>query len=765
MAPAIRNIYVGPPVSSDHLPLIVETNLRRDSTASTIAKKINYDKLAASLIINPTIDSLADEASKTRHLFETGQEVPNICDKIDTLTTKLTAEITSAINTATTTKTIKTSIKNFPIQEDTKEAIKARRNLVKKIKHCNNPALGEEFKKNLKLYRNLSRRLLKRDEFLYKRKKIEKIASSNDSGVKWKNLNNIMNRDKKNNTPLVNLNLPDGSKTTNTEEIVEEHARRLAETHRLPEEAETSRAAQLRAGFLKDNKSSIEPLQRGLKEQGDDEIAEYLTIKSLTEEIKGLKSKGAPGDDYITNKIIKALPLKVVKILNEIFNLAVFVGYFPNKWKVAKIKMLPKKGRDAESSANYRPISLLSCLGKLFEKLLRRILEDSANKRNIIPPVHSGFRKGRSGQENIVRLSEAGKYSLKYNKHFLVAMLDLDKAFDRLDHNAVLVKLLRYQLPTKVVRIVASFLHSRKLFVQENNIQSSAVDMTCGSPQGAILSPLLFILFTSDLPVSNEDNEGAAIYADDLTIWCTGTSFADAFLTLQHRLNKIDDWCKTWNMNVAPSKSSALYITNKRSATRSKSLHNFMLDNSAIPWVETSVFLGATVDDKLSWRPQVDKLIKDSKKKVSAIRRLAKICPSGSSDIVTDVFHSLVTSSFAYITPALMGMQNSLWAEIDKFHAGALKTIYGLPMGTNNERVLTQFAREKLSVKLIKAGIKRIGNIVRGVGLVRELIMKNKGGYSLQRHRSPIQHCLQHIGLTQNECPLCIIVPGHCIEN
>ena len=216
-------------------------------------------------------------------------------------------------------------------------------------------------------------------------------------------------------------------------------------------------------------------------------------------------------------------------------------------------------------------------------------------------------------------------------------------------------------------------------------------------------------------------------------------------------------------MNVAAPKSNAIYITSKRSAARDKATHTFNLSEADIPWVDTVTFLGILIDEKLSWRQQIDKLIADSKKKIHAIRQLARVCREDSAKEVLKIFHSLVTSTFAYAAPAVMGMHASIWNDIEKFFASAIKQIFGLPLGMNGERAISLFSTERLTDKLQRAAIHRIGDIIRGVPIVQDLVLNCRAGYSLNRYRSPLQHCFEVMGYSGDlGCPLCKIIRSHC---
>ena len=198
--------------------------------------------------------------------------------------------------------------------------------------------------------------------------------------------------------------------------------------------------------------------------------------------------------------MLKKLPKRVLQYLAKIFNASLKIGYFPQAWKSAKVTMVPKPGKDKNEAKNWRPISLLSCLGKLFERIVTNRLTGYLEMNNLLSPFQSGFRKGRMTSEQLFRLAEDSYRSKKRKGVTSAIFLDAEAAFDQAWHNAIRYKVKEMKVPHRLVRLVSSFLKERSLTVNVGDKISNKVVMNAGTPQGSCLSPLLYIILVNDVP-------------------------------------------------------------------------------------------------------------------------------------------------------------------------------------------------------------------------------------------------------------------------
>ena len=326
--------------------------------------------------------------------------------------------------------------------------------------------------------------------------------------------------------------------------------------------------------------------------------------------------------------------------------------------------MLLKKNRDKNLSSNYRPIS---CMGKVYERIIKNALDSATARQNIIPPIHSGFRRGRSTQENFYRLTEGIPEGFKQNKVTIGAFVDLNKAFDAVHQDSLRVRLLRQRLPAKLTRTISSFLRDRYLYVAEGDVNSEEILMLGGTPQGSIQSPTLFILLSADAPVVSDGiEEDGSIFADDINMWATAKNLNDCIPLIQRRINIFAEWCDRWRFSPSPPKLKVVIFTKKRKMRNDAKKRSIYMNNSKISWAQEVTFPG-TICKNLDFKSHIDGLIHKSYVKTKSIRKLCQFGISIDQDIVISLIHSLFFSAFHYSAPTYLGMSPLIWGKINSF--------------------------------------------------------------------------------------------------
>ena len=239
------------------------------------------------------------------------------------------------------------------------------------------------------------------------------------------------------------------------------------------------------------------PPQENNQDFTEEEFAELnpfpfseITQQEVCDMIKyKIKVKKAPGMDKITGQILRELPAKAVRKLVLIFNATLRLEYIPSSWKMAEVIMIPKAGKPPEQPASYRPISLLSIIGKLFERLYLKRLMPLIEERKLIPDHQFGFRQKHSTIEQIHKVVDVIEKALENKKVVSAVFLDVAQAFDKVWHDGLLSKL-RAILPGNHVRLLESYLTDRKFRVRYEDSFSTFRDVLAGVPQGSVLGPI-----------------------------------------------------------------------------------------------------------------------------------------------------------------------------------------------------------------------------------------------------------------------------------
>ena len=175
-------------------------------------------------------------------------------------------------------------------------------------------------------------------------------------------------------------------------------------------------------------------------------------------------------------------------------NASLMMGHVPCSWKNAFIILLLKPGKERSQASSYRPISLLSCVGKVLEKIIKQRLLFELNYRNILPRHQAGFLEGKSTMYNIFRLNRCARQALDKRHHAAVIFFDIKSAFDSVWHDGLIYKMKDYRLPNYLIHWTISFLYKRTAQIELENQLSRPFKLNSGTPQGSPISPLLYII-------------------------------------------------------------------------------------------------------------------------------------------------------------------------------------------------------------------------------------------------------------------------------
>ena len=286
----------------------------------------------------------------------------------------------------------------------------------------------------------------------------------------------------------------------------------------------------------------------GEEEEGDSsDLLKRVTVDEIKDTLSICKDRSASGMDEISYRVLKKLPNAFLLLLATIFTACFRTGYFPDKWKAAKTILIPKPGKDHKQAKNHRPISLLSCLSKLLERIIAKRLSSHMEKRGLFATSQSGFRAGRMTNEHLLHITEQTFTAFKKKQTSASIFLDAEMAFDKCWHNGIRYKLKNsLNLPDRYVRLLSSFLTDRSLKVFHNGCWSSLVSLRAGTPQGSPLSPLLYLIMVNDIPQSLSNIGKLYQYADDIAMTAIAYTFAAARDKIQKMLNILECWCRKW---------------------------------------------------------------------------------------------------------------------------------------------------------------------------------------------------------------------------
>lgn len=356
--------------------------------------------------------------------------------------------------------------------------------------------------------------------------------------------------------------------------------------------------------------------------------------------IRGIKkldvSKGA-GPDEIPPIFIKRCGSAITLPLSIIYNRSLCDGVFPDMWKVAKIVPVFKKGT-ANDVGNYRPISILSCIPKLFESLVCPAITRHMN--TFISEHQHGFRKGHSVETNLLSYTSYLCENVDRGQEIDALYMDFSSAFDKVCHSRLINKLRRYGVSGSLLEWFRSYLAKRLQYVVINGHRSKDYMAISGVPQGSHLGPVLFSAFINDIALDIR-NCKFSLFADDLKIYKTIKCALDIEL-VQEDLNRISIWCNLNGMVINTKKSYHIRFSRKRSTVPT----TYKLNAETLQEVHEIRDLGVIIDSKLKFKAHIDAIVAKSAKMLGFLKRNAKGFLSNRTKVI--LFNSLVRSQLEF---------------------------------------------------------------------------------------------------------------------
>ena len=367
-----------------------------------------------------------------------------------------------------------------------------------------------------------------------------------------------------------------------------------------------------------------------------------ITTDYTMKAIEGLESKKSSGHDGISNTLLKVIKASISQSLTIIINQMLTTGIFPDTFKVSKVIPLYKKG-DSSLLVNYRPISLLPTISKIFEKVIHDQLYDYFDKYNLLAEQQYGFRKQHSTEYAAVKLIDHVSKEMENGKTPTNVYIDLSKAFDTLTYDILLFKLKYYGVTDTALDLMRSYLTNRKQYVVFNGCQSDYSEIYTGVPQGSILGPLFFSIYINDLiNVSNRLN--FLMYADDTTIYFNLEEFE--YLNRERDINtelkKVNTWLKLNKLSLNAQKTKLMIFHRKQKQVDEI---NVQLNGTQIERVESFNFLGIMLDENLTWKSHIEMVAKKFSKVTGILYRLKNIFPE---NVLFVLYNSLIVSYINY---------------------------------------------------------------------------------------------------------------------
>jgi hypothetical protein len=486
------------------------------------------------------------------------------------------------------------------------------------------------------------------------------------------------------------LKQDDGNVTSNTSEQCEALATCFKGNMRL--------TVDWKSPYLKEVKKSISDLNGYTISKLCNPVRPHEVSKAL----RKFKLRKAPGMDGLQNILLKNLSQKAIVYVTKIFNGCLYTGYFPKSWKTAKVIALKKPGKDDTVPVNYRPISLLPALGKLFERIVASRLHFYSKDKIINEQF--GFRSQHSTSLQITRIIEHIAHKLNLNQSTGMFLLDIEKAFDSVWHNGLIHKLISFGIPLHLVKIIHSYLSERSFAVHIGNTVSSPCSIPAGVPQGSILGPILFVLYVNDIPIQTRTN--LACFADDTASYTSSNDIDLIVSRLQLSIERLHEYFTNWKLKLNNDKTEAILFTRKRKCP--PRLLN--IAGHSISWSKSVRYLGVTMDSKINWTKHIGNLRVKGAQVLGALHPVMNRRSNLGPLTKLRIYTTLVRPCLTYACPAWNSTCKSNYKILQSIQNKAVKIAFNTPFRTNLVKLHKTIGLPLIRTYIIKMSCKYLIN-------------------------------------------------------
>ena len=407
------------------------------------------------------------------------------------------------------------------------------------------------------------------------------------------------------------------------------------------------------------------------------------TTEEISKELSKLNKNKSSGPDGIPVSIIKTCSNYLSKPLSFLINNSFRSGIFPDSLKIAKVIPIHKK-KEKFYPGNYRPISLLSIFSKVFEKTMYKRLYSFLNKYKLLYELQFGFRRGHSTTLALIDITDKIREALDKGSYVLGIYLDLQKAFDTVDHDILCKKLEHYGVRGIANLWFRSYLKDRKQFVSLSGQNSDHKSVSIGVPQGSILGPLLFLLYVND--ISNAISDPCIktfLFADDTNVFVEGTKFEDIKAKSESAITQLASWFVDNRLSLSIEKTH-FSIFHKARQKIPKELDKLQFNGQEILRVNSVKYLGILLDDTLLWTEQIQSVLSQMVKYANAFKMLKHIVPYKCKK---PLYFAYIYSRIQYGIELYGHATNNRFSKLQKMQNRVLKILYGLDWDTSTNLI------------------------------------------------------------------------------
>ena len=411
-----------------------------------------------------------------------------------------------------------------------------------------------------------------------------------------------------------------------------------------------------------------------------------INTNDIIDVIKSLKTNKASGIDEISHIMLRNTAESVCHPLLLLFQRSLNTSTFPSLWQMARVMPIFKKG-DRYLPSNYRPIALLSTVGKLFERLIHKHVHNFVVEHNLLYKLQSGFLPNNYTVYQLMEIYHSICLNLEDRKSTGMVFCDVSKAFDRVWHKGLLTKLRGYGISGNLLDFFNSYLSDRKQSVIVNSSSSSFLSTSAGVPQGSVFGPFLFLLYINDI-IDNLQSI-ARLFADDTSMSQSSSNLTEIETVLNKDLDSILDWANSWKVQFNPQKTELLLFSNTESHLELK------FGNSTITPSSSHKHLGLTFSPDSKWHIHIDNVCKSALKEINMLRKLKYTLSRKSLD---KMYNTFILPILEYGCEVWDGCSKGDIDKLEKVNLEAARIVTGLPLFSSRESLYFETGGKNLKI-------------------------------------------------------------------
>ena len=721
---AIHDIQfqIGDDLGSDHLPIEISIDTTPHRNTYTNHTKYKFDQTDREVF-----ESTLEEA-----LGSADFSGPMSTSDLDKYADFFIAAISTAVDKAIpTSKSVRPE--STPISDETRALIKEKRKLRRLYSQKKDPAvktrinqLQKQVKEDLKL-----ESLVSWENFC------NSISLESDPSKSWRKIKNFLKPKGQRDYPTLHhankVAKTNADKAQLFAESVERHFGIESDHFDSNHFHDVNK-------FVEDNHRHFYP-----PEDPDDyrfdvgnehELVADVDATTLIKLVKFLKRGKAPGPDTIPNEVLRlGTTTSLFHHLAKLFTSSVQLGYIPTAWKIATLRMLLKPDKLPSLTTSYRPISLISSIMKLFERVIEQRLRSHLEHIGFINKHQSGFRRAKSTDDHLFRLSQSIMESFNKGEHVVAAFLDVEKAFDNVWHNGLRYKIFQLDLPTKMTCWLSDFLVGRLIQVNVNNFFSNQINPKAGVPQGSVLSPLFFLIYVNDLPAPHHNQNSLSQFADDTAQWAFSLSVRIAAKLLQQDLLNLAMWCAKWRIKLNPEKTKVIIFS--RSILARKTELNQKLYGETLKIYPQVKFLGITFDSQLNFKKHFEDILDRCNTRYYRLRLLANKKWGPSPSTLIQIYKQCVRPIFEYGALSTITTSDNTISKIQRLQNKFIRLALCLPKYICSKLLHDSTGLPYVKDRLLSCATKSLDRIAQNP-LVEESISRNRLNPAWDRFPTPL---------------------------